>query len=456
MNTRLCRNLQSALLATAMSIVGSFAAPAVAAAQAEPDAAAEALKTAADPGIVVIGPPAWKMTQSDRPVVTALMPLFAPETQEQRLERVAYFLRAASVGRCANPEMLTGFSLHDTAAYDADQRTLVEGAYHFGRGIGVRHVVPQSAAARAGFRAGDVITRVNSQDISLFQTGLIKSSANYARTERFEDFLNAALTDAPAQIAIRRGPRTVVLTLPGQPGCGGKPVLYRKGGLNAWSDGKYIALTNTMMRFAADDSELAFVVAHEMAHNMLDHARKLRGKLMLLASLGIGSRQVKNSEIEADQLGAEILVTAGFPLEGAFSLLSRAGDKMPIYIAITHPGIKRRIAIVTEAAAKFEQAAVAAREERKEASLATGLTDLAFIARSLRIPQQGPGWPSLPALSEWGEGKLAGGSAPNPNDTAVGRIKLLEASQPVASVIFTPAQEKALAQAYGRQRRKAG
>lgn len=398
--------------------------------------------------IVVVATPSARIQHSARPIVTLLAPEIRPETPEERLDRVSYYLRAASAGRCTNPEMLTGFALHETGAYDAAQRALVERTYRFGRDIGVRHIVTQSAAARSGFLAGDVITHINGRDLASFETHLIGRSASYNRTARFESFLNDTLISGPAQVTIRRGRTTATLTLPGQPGCGGKPVLYAKGGLNAWSDGKYVAVTNTMMKFARDDSELAFVVSHEMAHNILDHALKLRGKSMLLASLGIGSSKIKNTEIEADQIGAEILVTAGFSVEGALTLLQRVGPKIPLNLATTHPGIKRRLGIVTEAAARVEETALAVRAERERPALAAGLRDLAYMARSVVI-RGALAVPPLPALAEMPESQLAEVG----KSTRTEVLALPEATDgggnTLANVSFTSGQEQALAQTFG-------
>lgn len=450
MKMRQYYSARKVISAYTIAMLGSFIWPTGASAQDEPESMPEILASDTSEGIVVVAAAAKKVQPDARPIVTALMPSLPPETPEERLDRVAYFLRAASAGRCAQPEMLTGLALHEMGAYDLEQRELVERTYQFGRGVGIRHLIPQGAAARSGFLAGDVITRVNDRDIAEFETGLIKHRASYDRTERFETYLNTTLAAGPAQVTIRRGKMVHTLTLLAQPGCGGKPVLYSKGGLNAWSDGKYIALTNTMMKFASDDSELAFVVSHEMAHNLLEHARKLRGKLMLLASLGIGSGKIKNSEIEADQLGAEILVSAGYDVEGALSLLTRAGGKIPIYLAITHPGIKRRISIVTEAAARFEQTSLQARADREGPGLAAGLTDLAFIARSVRIPEVALSLPPLQALAD-----LGGGKGKEDDSQSDGReVAMAPLSEPVASVSLTSTQESNLAKALGTLRTK--
>ena len=64
-----------------------------------------------------------------------------------------------------------------------------------------------------------------------------------------------------------------------------------------------------------DDGELAFIVAHEMAHNISRHRASLRGISPLLAQLGIRALRVKvPDKIEADQQAIAIMHAAGYDL----------------------------------------------------------------------------------------------------------------------------------------------
>jgi hypothetical protein len=119
--------------------------------------------------------------------------------------------------------------------------------------------------------------------------------------------------------------------------------------LNAWSDGKYVAVSSRLMSEVADDSELAFVIAHEMAHNILQHRKRLAGQSALFAELGIGSGKVKATEIEADSYAIKLMAKAGYDLRGAPRFLTSSSKDRWMDLPITHPGIKRRIQIVDAA-----------------------------------------------------------------------------------------------------------
>lgn len=292
-------------------------------------------------------------TPLDRPAPKAFMVRAASETMEERLNRVAYGLRMASTAICENPEMLTGLSFFDLANQERRQRPELERRFGISKGFGVRLIVPDSAASQAGLAPGDVITAVNGIGLGDFRNDLIGTKATYARIAQFETFLDQALQKGPASITIQRGTDRIERQLTGVAACGGSPVFYPRGGLNAWADGSKFAVTARMMQFAASDNELAFVIAHEMAHNILAHARRLKGQSGLLSKIGFGNSKIKEAEIEADQMGVKILLDTGYTIDGALSTLARVRGKRPFDLAQTHPGITRRLQIVLASAEQW-------------------------------------------------------------------------------------------------------
>ena len=55
------------------------------------------------------------------------------------------------------------------------------------------------------------------------------------------------------------------------PGCRARFQVVRGGLSRTQSDGRYVQLSEAMLAFAADDDELAAVLAHELAHGVLRH-----------------------------------------------------------------------------------------------------------------------------------------------------------------------------------------
>lgn len=137
-----------------------------------------------------------------------------------------------------------------------------------------------------------------------------------------------------------------------------------KKGLNAYADGKNVVLHPAMIDFAKDDTHLAFVIAHEFAHNMMNHQADLMknvaaggilGTLLDVAAqtqgvntggafgkLGAQQGQLSYSpeyEHEADYIGLYILARAGYDYAKAPNFWRKMSQANPdsIYIKTTHP-----------------------------------------------------------------------------------------------------------------------
>ena len=147
--------------------------------------------------------------------------------------------------------------------------------------------------------------------------------------------------------------------------CASKVVLKPdEKGLNAHADGKNVVIYPAMIDFAKNDNQLAFVIAHEFAHNILNHQKSLMqnvaaggilGSLIDIAAgtqgvntqgafgkLGAKQGQLSYSpefEHEADYVGLYILARAGFDYTQApafWRTMSQANPKA-IYTTTTHP-----------------------------------------------------------------------------------------------------------------------
>lgn len=85
----------------------------------------------------------------------------------------------------------------------------------------------------------------------------------------------------------------------------------------ASTNGRRIKMTHGMLAFASNDSELAFVLSHELAHDLLGHA----------AAFYDGSRQ--RMEFEADYVGIYITARAGYDVDVASRFILRLAGAFP-------------------------------------------------------------------------------------------------------------------------------
>lgn len=151
--------------------------------------------------------------------------------------------------------------------------------------------------------------------------------------------------------------------------CGFAFKLANQDLLNAWADGEAVYITPKMVSFASSDEELANVLAHEYAHNVLQHpqstgqnaaAGAIGGMLidLLAKSQGYDTGNAFSKiggevgqyhysvafEREADYVGMYVLANAGYRVDGALDFWRRFTTQDPngLYASQSHPSNPER------------------------------------------------------------------------------------------------------------------
>ena len=274
---------------------------------------------------------------------------------DMRLETIGYRLSTANGSACDKATMRSGLLLHDQASYAAKDRELAIHKYDLTYGFGVLGVVPGSVAETAGLMPKDEILALNGLDLATYYPELMIPSGTFDRVGSFIDTLEAALEMGPASLTIKRSGHRMTINLTGVLGCGGYVQLVKSGNLNAWSDGSNVAITTHMLEYTDTDDELAFVIAHEMSHNILHHAPKLKNRSQMLASLGLGAGSFRKAEDEADRLAVHLIHNTDYDPKGPERLLARLHGSVLLLLLATdfsHPSLGHRLAAVRLAAAE--------------------------------------------------------------------------------------------------------
>lgn len=261
-----------------------------------------------------------------------------------RLGSVAYRLAAANAAACSNPQMLTGFILHDLSQYRPEVRPAVAAAFSLHGGVGVLQLVHGSVADEAGFAVDDEILAVNGASM-VDAAALAQPGQSSARLERASMRIAEALGAGEADFVVRRAGQLRSIRMAGQPGCGGRSFLIDSTGLNAWSDGERIFVSSAMMRLASSDDQLAFVVAHEMAHNILGHSSSGANR-GLLGLFGFGAARIRREEGQADGFAVSVMEHGGYRPQAAVSLLEALRSLLWWNVSLDHPGFSKRIGTV--------------------------------------------------------------------------------------------------------------
>ena len=285
-------------------------------------------------GLIAAGAVALSTSASAAP-----MSLRAFAEQQMHVATIGYRLNTASASSCRQPQMLTGMLLHDLSQYDPAIRASVSQAFSLGSGFGIIQIVPGSAAERAGLHIDDEILAVRGASVE-DPASVARSGKSYRRMEWFAAYLQSALRQGPADLLVRRNGAITHITLQGEAGCGGELSLVNSGEQNAWSDGTHVAVTTAMMRLAHSDDELAFVIAHEMSHNILGHSDSSVSQIF-------GARR---SEIDADQMAVSLMTYAGYQPQSGISFLETARRRFWwSSLSLDHPGFGTRIKAVAAA-----------------------------------------------------------------------------------------------------------
>jgi hypothetical protein len=273
---------------------------------------------------------------------------------------VAFRLGSGAASLCTDHYPLTGLLLHHLPEYDAAGRSIEIARYRLDRGPGVLLTVADSPAARSGLIAGDVLLAVNGTPFADPRAIAREKNRKVWRpqVEATELQLEAALRRGPALLHILRAGQELDVSLGSLSGCPIRVRLARSQQLNAFSDGRYVTFTTAMLDFLKSDDELAILIGHELAHNVLGHKARLEQEGVptgLLSGIGANAGKVWATEAEADRLGLRLAWAAGYDISAAADLWRRyyAARDVPLQIWRTHPSLGAREKLLDEVIAEL-------------------------------------------------------------------------------------------------------
>ncbi|MGZ8998998.1 MAG: M48 family metalloprotease [Allosphingosinicella sp.] len=273
-----------------------------------------------------------------------------------RVANVAYRLSVANKSLCSGalaPQL--GFVVHGIEQYGPADRESAALGLGLGSRPGVMAVIAHSPAGKAGLLAGDQLLAVNGVDLGAGD-GAAAAPPTRAFVERAQRILADQMGKGSATLSISRAGAVSDLTFAAEMGCPVSVELVPGQAVNAWADGARIVVSHGILARCATDDDLALVIGHELAHNLLDHSRmpSAAGGAAGLLSLipGQGSAQVREHEEEADRLAVRLARAADYKLDGAEAFLgglleAEAGGSGPS----THPMPFRRLALLRAAIA---------------------------------------------------------------------------------------------------------
>jgi hypothetical protein len=282
-------------------------------------------------------------------------PLLALQAMDQRVAAIGHRIAIANRDICPKMEPVPGFAVHALDQYDRKVRAIAAATFGFADMPVVLLVAPGSAADRAGLKVGDGISAMAGQSLAAPPS----KKRSYARVKAFEERLESLLAQGPVSLEVVRAGQALTITVQPETGCASRVQLIPARRLNAAADGTYAQLTTGIVDFAKSDDELALVIAHEMAHNILDHRARLDAQNVsrgLLKSFDGSAGKIKVTEEEADYLALYLIARAGFDIGAAPGFWDRYGRTMgPSFLSDgTHPGRGARMKAAKAAIAEIQ------------------------------------------------------------------------------------------------------
>lgn len=289
------------------------------------------------------------------PAETLRAQLEALRGLDARILEIGDRLAVAGADLCRDQVPIAGIAVHSLSQYGDPYRDVAASAFHLDDRPAVLAADPASPAGRAGIRADDILVAADGRS---FGEQKPAATASFGQTERALDGLDAAFADGAADLALVRGGAPLAVRVTAVPGCRGRFQLVPGGRLNAGADGRYIQISAALSSYVRDDDELAAILAHELAHNILNHRLRLddaRVSRGMFKSIGRNARLIRETEVEADRLSVYLLDRGGYSVEAAARFWRRFGPEhgKGIFASPTHPGWKERVSIIEAEAAQL-------------------------------------------------------------------------------------------------------
>jgi hypothetical protein len=255
---------------------------------------------------------------------------------DQKLQDAGWKLVSGNAEFCARTIPSLGLQLQDLASYG--EPDIARAALTMRGDFAVQTAASGSPVAQSGqFARNREITRIGAVDPNEWET---QERFDWKRLVRTHDWIDAQLSAAGAlTFTFADGAQA---TLEPVPVCASRFEIVGEGTI-AVADGKRVVMGVDFPGFAYPESMFAASVAHELAHNLLEHA-------VWLDAQGRSRRNVRQAEREADRLMPWLLANAGLDPANAVEFMQTWGPKHDggLFRKRTHDGWDERVEFIED------------------------------------------------------------------------------------------------------------
>jgi len=273
--------------------------------------------------------------------------LLALQRDDQRVADTAWRIASRNTDTCAEIWASLGVSLHHESQYEPAYREAAQAAFGLDSPYpSILTVAEGSPASAAGLKPNDTLRAVNGADLADKGRGQT-SAASYDAVSAAMVALEALPEHRVAVLSIARGGQRLEVSVTPQNVCRSRVELAPGDAINANANGLVAQISGRLVDWVESDDELALVIAHEMAHNLLDHPKRLNEKSALsgfATSLGLSGGAQRQMELEADRVGIVMAAGAGYNYKIAPDFWAKLNSNSPLasFLATTHPTTRAR------------------------------------------------------------------------------------------------------------------
>jgi hypothetical protein len=278
----------------------------------------------------------------------------AVRAADMRVAGIGWRLATANARLCDRIEAGTGLQLHTLDQFDAGARTAAKEHFHFDTPVAIEGVIPGSPAEQAGLRPDDSLVRAGTVDIA----GVPGKPGTTDRLVAAQLAIAALPENAPIVVEVIRAGAPMRVTLQPIPACKSRFELELDGAFSASADGAMVQIGSGFLDDYPDD-QLAAVIAHEFAHNILHHRDRLEARGVdygLLSGFGSNVKYFRQTELQADLLSVYLLGNADYPMRATVAFWKHFGPSKAggILRSRSHPAWRDRVATLEAEVAKAE------------------------------------------------------------------------------------------------------
>jgi hypothetical protein len=288
---------------------------------------------------------------------------------QDRLYRVAAPLLVNNTPLCKGDgavRSLLGFTAKNRYSYSEEFVEAAQSVLGLGEQLQVTGVQTGSGAARVGIRRGDLLVAVADKPVPQ------GPNAERLAAQMLMPLLRNHTSSV--RLTVARAGADIALNVPLTQACAFGIELGLSDNVNAYADGVRVMVTRGMLSFAANDDELAYVLAREMAHNALRHPKRqkmnatvggiidnlirMHPDLSIMSGMAGVKPMPADLDAAADRLALYMLARADYNIDGASAFWQKLAAQVPAtvldgYTAI-HPATAARLQAIDKAVAEIK------------------------------------------------------------------------------------------------------